>query len=916
MVVRVLSYTSIEQLYAKDSIFLNEYADVIHITATSSLRKGLVEHNQSQRWIEAPIISFGQMVKFIGDDWFKGETLLKQSISLTHTYNDFSLEVDDKEMFGAFDKNQHQLLLTIRALVEAGVTINELLNFQNILSKEETMLVQLWGKMQHLTSIQKYEKWFEKLENPQNIYSTIRAVLEDTLIDAYKEKNKRKGINALPYVPLKGIYEQLNKKYKGNQEKIREEITRLKVKEVIEDTFDKKKTLVFHGFYFVTPVQRRLLKILEQSEIDVIYLIFYDSRYPRLFKTVDKFLPMDIGEKVSHYEVPMNTNAITLAKAMHGDFDKMPPLRNPIYTVFEQLYELKEYVEDNPEEKIFSPRAASIEKYFDDLTTASTARLKDFPIGQFLIDLHRFSKLNYELKDGEYIHSDEVDANILIRLFNSGYLSIPSEDGLVIQGKSLVKPLIYLKSRFADCRTFADWKSELTYFINQKRMFEQELTPPSIEINEDNELYLFLHRDISYYSVSDTHLSHIYQGICILESFYNSLYTDTNLSIKNYISQIETILFKRLKPNFSSEDNEMAEFIMQQIKTLDQEEFEGINRNDLIKGLAFYLSSSMEQNEVTEKVEEDKVLGDPKISALVDIDGFMFKRTRQLHLAFMDNKALPLSQGYSLWPLREEVLELLMKSNTNTLKQLKIRQEETGSITSYLLYMGLQKATNVNFSIVKNVETEHHLVNSFYLQLLGLSKAAYRKTKKGKTDTQYAMDKAMPINIHLSSRNRHHILDQTYLNCQRRFIASYLLQSRPAFNSEFHLRFLYLGLVTHYEKLYKNTNGRSLTKDEKEKIRLMIDNLFPQWTQTRKDLYYRDVNLRYGAIDTVSVNQYKFETSRRPTTLFGLSFIGKTDSISQTSYVPENKIVHAKNCKYCPFQLSCRESVKVSEDKV
>lgn len=913
MAARILSYMSIEQLYSKDSIFYNEYADAVHIAATSTLRKGLVEHNQTTRWVKAPILSFGQMVKYIGDRWFQAETLLKQSIGLTQAYEEFAQEINNTKLFSAFDKNQQQILSTIRALVEAGVTPEQLEQCNVVLSEEEKMLLTLWGKVQHLPSIQQYNKWFEGFSNPDKTATFVQNVLVHTVKDAYKEKNRRKGINSLPYVTAPGIYQKLDQKYKGDRVKIQDEMVYEKAKEVVADTFGKRQVLVFHGFYFITPVQQRFLEILEASNIEVVHLIYYDERYPKVFETVRQFLPMKQSEKVSSFNIPMNTNAIAFAKAMHGDFLNIPKLRNTTYTVFQQLYQLKDYVANNPDEKLFSPRASSMEKYFNDLTTAANAELKDYPIGQFLIDLHRLSKSSYELQQEKYVHSDEVDVQILLRLFNSGYLSIPISDGKFVQGKSLVKPLMYLKSRFAKCRTFEDWKAELMYFIEQKVLLEKYLTPQNVTRNEDNELYFFPHRDLSYYNVSTEQLQQVLKGICILESFYNRLYTGTNLSIKQYIAQMDAILSKHLSPNLSPEDSEMAQNIMEQIRSLDQQEFEGINRKDIIKGLAFYLSHANKKSEAVEKVEDSNQASYPKaIGALVDVDGFMFEANRRLHFAFMDNKALPLSQGFSLWPLREDTVEGLMQpSFKNTLKQLQLRKEMTGSITAYLLYMAMQKATTIHFSIVKNVENEHHLVGSFYLQVMKLQAQSYERDGANTMDEQYEKQEAMPFDLQLTSRFSHHVLDQTYGHCQRRFIASYLLQVRPAFTSDFHLRFLYQGMIQHYEAVYrKQLNEKNLNQLHQEQVRQLVDNLFPQWTKTRKDFYYRD-KLDFK-ITTVEVEQNKFYTMPRPLSLFGLNKIASVPA--ESSYVPENKQVRARKCMYCSFKLSCRESVEVVED--
>jgi len=242
-----------------------------------------------------------------------------------------------------------------------------------------------------------------------------------------------------------------------------------------------------------------------------------------------------------------------------------------------------------------------------------------------------------------------------------------------------------------------------------------------------------------------------------------------------------------------------------------------------------------------------------------------------------------------------------------------MRKEMAGSITAYLLYMGMQKASNIHFSLVKNVENEHHLVGSFYLQLMGLQAVPYKAVQTSTMDEQYKVEHNLQVALQLPNRTSHHIVDQTFAHCQRRFIASYLLQTRPTFTSDFHLRFIYQGLIQYYEALSrKHLNRNHLNPEAKIRIRTVIDNLFPQWTQTRKDLYYRDTKT-FSVVQT-QVGDESFNTMPRPLSLIGLK---KLNSINDTNtYVPSNKKTRSQKCMYCPFQLSCRESLgRIKDDE-
>lgn len=901
---RVLTYSTLEQLYASDSLFANHYADVIHITATTTLRTGLAKSNSGKRWIDAPIISFGQLVKHIGNDWFRSETLLKQSIALTHSYEQHAQTTGNATLFAAFDKNQQNVLLTLRALVEAGVQYEDVLPLASkmALSEEEQLFMQLWQSFQPVASVKKFTEWFESFNKKPS--AMLEKVLTATLADIYIDKAKRKGSNAIPLLIDKEKMKLLEAECKSDSKKLQRKVSEAKAEEVVMSTFKKRKVLVFHGFYFITPVQQRFFDALKKSNIEVVHVIHYDKNYPRIFETVEKFLPIDQSEPMSSYEGKVNALAIRFAKVLEGDFTSWPDAINTNYFVFQQLYQFKDYVlnEQNAEDRVISSRATVMEKYLTGLMSASTAELKDYPIGQFLIDIHRFNMTTYHTEQKQYQHKENIDSQLLLRIFSSGYLFIPLQDGKMIQGKSLVKDLMKLQKRYPTCTTFEQWQLALREFITHKQALEHSMTPPEAKLTPNTELYLYPHRNIGYYNIPVERLEYILAGITFLREFYERIYQDTNLSIKQYIEQMDQFITQRLKPHVTEGDKEIADQVLTQIQALDQEEFEGINRKDIIKGLQFFLSRSDKKNDVTEKVEDGRgALYERAIAPLLDADGLIFEDNRHIHLAFMDNKALPIVQNISLWPLRQKLIdEICQLNNGNTLKQLILRKEMAGSITSYLLYLTMQKATNLKISVVKNIEDEHHLEPSFYLKLMGLQQVNQKVPKLSNEAVQLQYEGAKVQSISLTSRAKNHILNQTIAACQRRFILSYLVQQRPDFSDDFHQTFLYQGLVQYYNALAE--------KVDYLKIRQLIDEMFPQWTATKRAVLYRDaIDFKGTKLDKYIVDGERYLTQKRPLSNFGLKMIEKPEA---GPYVASNH-----TCKYCPFKMQCRESKAESENE-
>jgi hypothetical protein len=909
---KVLTYSNAEQLYASDSIFMKKYNDAIHITATSSLRRALVKSNSRKRWINAPIISFGQLVKNIGYGWFSSKTMLKQMIELTKIYNNFVKQQEeiDKEVFKAFDRNQQEVYSTMRALVEAAYTSRVVLP-QTKLTVEENIFFELFSIFEKHKSVIKFRKWFNDFyKGKENLL--IDALIQ-TFTDIYEKKDTRRASNMIPKVFSKKEVNDINLHINKNEQEekiqnreIRKEKARRKAQYEINNTFKKKRTLVFHGFYFVTPVQQLFFKGLERlSNIEVVHLIHYDKDYPQIFETVERFLDLKNAQKVSDSSFPINTLANKFANSLAGDQTALN-IRTKNYHVFSHIYQFKDYIEqDNgqSEEIILSPRANAVEKYVSDLESTKDAKLKDYPIGQFLLDLHRFSQSDYNVDNGEYDYKEKLNNEVLIRLFNSGYLYIPIDNGKVINGQNLVESLIKLEPIVRNCVTFNQWENTLRKFIERKQSLQQQSKEKSIKTNnltEDMKLYIYEHQTLAYFNVTVSKLELLLKGIYLLKEFYELAYEGERLSISKYIEKLQEYMDKNVA-HYLKDENEkkLTKVLLRELNELkEDEDFEGINRRDIIKGLSFFLSKKDEDVTLATETVEDS-FSEKKVRPLVDGDGIIFEDNRDIHLAFMDNMVLPVGQTLSLWPIKEQTLYDIIQTGKTQLHQLQIRKEMTGSISAYLIYIIMEKATKITISYSTSFEDEVNLYPSFYIQLLELNPSNYNPVADGVITKHYNASSTKYIGV--TERNKSFILDKTAYACQRRFVFSYLLQKRPDFESDFHHQFIYTALYSYYRKL-----AESLPDTTEEEIVNFINSMFPQWTDTKKKMMLKQAkNFNLDGFKIEKIDDIKIKTSPRPITLIGLN---KNDYYKK----PTNFITNSNKCMYCPFALQCREAGELS----
>ncbi|MDL4842466.1 hypothetical protein [Aquibacillus rhizosphaerae] len=901
---RVLTYSNIEQLYAPDSIFMKQYNDAIHITATNSLRRALVENNAQRRWIDAPIISFGQLVKNIGYGWFRSKTMLKQMIELTKIYDEFGKQKHvNREIFKAFDRNQKDVYATMRALIESAYTSKIDLT-QIRLSEEEKLFFDLYSRFEKHKSVGNFHRWFNDFYKGKE--ELLLDALVQTLTEIYEKKDSRRESNLIPKVFNKKESAGIRRAFENEQDektqqrKINKEKAIRKAQYELEHTFKKKRVLVFHGFYFITPVQELFFKGLERfSNVEIVHVIHYDKDYPQIFETVERFLDLRHAQQVSDSPFPINTLANNFANRLAGDQTTINT-RTSHYYAFDHIYQFKNYLEQDDEqgrEVIFSPRAKEADKYVSGLDRASDAKLKDYPIGQFLLDLHRFNQSDYSIDAGEFNDAEKLNSDVLIRLFNSGYLYIPKKNNKYRNGTHLVESLIKLEPIVKNCVTFEQWEETLTEFIANKNSIEACLKPENYEPTDDKDLYVFENQSLAYLNVSVSNLKMILKGIDLLKEFYTLSYEGETLSISQYVDNLQNYMGEKVTRFMKDADEKkLTKKLLSELNELkEDEDFDGINRKDIIKGLSFFLSKANdEESLVMEQTDESST--NTRVRQLVDGDGIAFENNRNIHLAFMDNLVLPLGQHLSLWPMKEETINTIISTRRTKLRQLQLRKEMTGSITAYLIYLIMQKATKITLSYATNFEDENNLYPSFYMQLLDLEPYNYNPLTSSGVGEQY--EKSAIKHIEVMEREKSFILNKTAYACQRRFVLSYLLQKRPDFESDFHHQFIYSSLYSYYSKLRKYRNQDT----SENEIVSFVDSMFPQWTDTKKSMLLKQARgFTLKGCKPERIEGLTIWTSPKPIALIGLN--NRDYNKKPTSFV-----TNSSKCKYCPFVLQCRQA--------
>jgi hypothetical protein len=876
-----LTYETADQVAKQFS--LGKYKNVLHITATNSLRRGVIQNNSELRWIEAPILTFGKILERVGYQWFSGKVQLKQYTAISSFLREYSEENKpslNPSIFNALDKNKDIMLRTIRTFEEADVTNHDIKDALKSPSYEEKLCLDLWQHLEETSSIQNYRRWFQNFE--ENADSMFREMVENILVEAYQNDIERNMANLTPR-SFDSVDEL--KVFVGNC-----------TNELLKD-----KAIIFHGFYFITPIQQRIIRALEKAGYTIIQLINYRKGYSSVFEVVESFLDFESYPPYPLDGLPPIINQVSnkFLGTCEGEFNHTEFYSASKYYSFQHLYQFKRFIESDSQNNDFliSPRAQEVRNHIEDTSNLANLQLKDYPIGQFFINIHQINTSLFNEQTKSFHDQDQLNTTILKRIFSSGYLYVDGESS-----KNYINDLEKISERLEFTFTFNDfeskkltldaWISALEKLIDDKAAIEDALTPDIEEISIDEALYLYPNRFLSYFSVPLERLHVILKGFVQIKNLYNMIFTGENIQLKNYLDDLKFFVNKEILPHVVQEDEKkIAIKLLEKFESLKDDEIESFDRRDLIQGLRYFLSENVEDENSNSLFGESLLEG--RIVSLQDGDFLPFVDNQHVHLAFIDNKSLPLMQNIVTWPFNTNSMNLLYEKHKD-LYLIKKRKNLDASITKYLIYLITQNASSIKFSSVSNFNQERNLRPSFYIDLLNLPRGDIEstiKSSKESSNQQFYSETIQP-----KKRQKTHLLEMTKSKCTKRMVLSYFLQDYPTYENEFHQRFVFSALLSRFLKIQKK-NSNIMTQVEMRKV---IFDLFPHWSQSKKEILATKV-ITYGN----SATDYAVDRIVVFDNLENIAFIG-----TKRLDTPKKFANPGPHCKYCPFQNYCKESVR------
>lgn len=606
------------------------------------------------------------------------------------------------------------------------------------------------------------------------------------------------------------------------------------------NSLDQISTLVFHGFYYFTPFQERVMKLLETAGFNLVFLIPYDIRYPYVYEIWDQTYSVEYGyPPKTEWHIEMSDDIDAYGEIFEGHNS----------SVTNQL-ELKEYasiiefVDDvkHIKEKGFSIYASDfksanelLKDYFPE--AFGDRKILAYPIGQFISTLNRMWD--------EETQTISIDKDELIECFSSGWLSVNG-----ISGRQYMQDLMYILPFFDGCHSIEDWEKHISLFKEIEKYvikpFEVDLDP-DIAISRWQEAIGSPLKNFSMFAVATEKIDIIMRLILQLLDMARELFGNNKMvSVQDHIRTLDYILKKHeLSQELYSEERNLVKDIFKIFK--EDNTFDAVcHPADIARALDLFICGRYEEGEI----QSNRV---GLVYPLYFIDAACVKNNSKVHICMSDVTSLPGRNKDYIWPLtKKSIIAIYNATKNSLLVNLMQIMNATTICNRYFTYCAL-KNREVTISWISTIG-EKMLAPSPYIKLLmetagvnitpavrntiTFNRVAESMTSIGRIE-KYDNSKA-PAGMIKEAR-------MDYALCPMKYILGYVVEKYPTYQSDFQMSYALNAFISAMYNLMKEQGVKVDTVYE------AVVNLFPNMRKVEKRQVYdyisydrRENDMDYG----------------------------------------------------------------------
>lgn len=606
------------------------------------------------------------------------------------------------------------------------------------------------------------------------------------------------------------------------------------------DSIDDVDTVVFHGFYYITPHQERVMRLLEQAGFNLIFLIPYDERYPYVYEIWDNTYLEERGyEPKSKWHIEKS-----LAEDAYGEIFEGRPAHITNKLEIKEYASIMEFVDDvkHIKEKGFSIYSADfksanqiLKDYFPE--AYGDRKILSYPIGQFISTLNRMWD--------EDTQTISIEENELIECFSSGWLAV---DG--VSGKQYMQDLMYVLPFFNGCHTIEEWEKRIKLFREIEESviapFEMDMDP-DIAVSRWQEAIGSPLKNFSMFAVPSEKIDIILRLINQLLEMARELFGKNELiRVQDHIRTLDLILKKHeLSQELYTEERELVKDIFETLS--GDNSFDALcHPSDIARALELFISGRYEEGEIqTNRVG--------LVYPLYFVDAACVKNKSKVHLCMSDVDTLPGGDKDYIWPLTGKKMKEVYASTKNEyiLNLIQI-MEATTLCNRYFTYCAL-KNKEVTISWISTMG-EKMLAPSPYIKLLmevtgtdiipaarnaiTFKRVAESPNSLGRIE-EYDNEKA-PASMIKEAR-------MDYALCPMKYVLGYVVEKFPTYQSDFQMNYAINAFISAIYNLMKDSGMKV------DQVYEAVIALFPNLRKVEKRQVYdyisydrRENDMDYG----------------------------------------------------------------------
>jgi hypothetical protein len=458
-------------------------------------------------------------------------------------------------------------------------------------------------------------------------------------------------------------------------------------------------TILHHGFYFYTPPQWALFRLLRESGLANQHFIIHDDGKSQVFETWRRFFSQRLGMPESEpssgpTSQRHSAQAAAFLAGWEGRFVDAANVGSRLQLV--KYRDPAEFVGDLGDEaskrsgegqktarlQLYAADHASIKRLCQRLSPASgigESSLAQLPVGAFLLRLH------------ECIRSEEgaigtpkvvLEAEAVRDIALSGFLQgFPAEDAIKMRG-ALGRALPF----FADCRLGHEWESRA---ISLERIIIDQVAPLGVRDSGASDLSRIRTafgnplRLVPWTDISLEEAKNVRRMVCSIVETVRQLAARERIELRLHAEFVT----KRIRDGMDAMSREARQRLEQRLSGFVGAMQEGtIDVNGLVDTVQILLAGEA-------VVEEDWSGDDEQVRPLRELDALGLEPANHpIQLANLADGVFPGAVPAIGWPFRRE--ELSQSSISRSILETRAQSAALGDL--YLLWLALDGVSGDN----------------------------------------------------------------------------------------------------------------------------------------------------------------------------------------------------------------------------